>query len=62
MGSIAPQLIYLTLSLVGIGICIARYGQPKRDQYDLTDVLIAPLLAYALLWWGGFFDPLFGHG
>lgn len=50
-----PQVIYLVLLLISTGIRIARYGEPKRDSYDFTDLVIAPALSISLLYWGGFF-------
>jgi hypothetical protein len=50
-----PEGIYLALVLVSIGICVARFGEQKRDRYDLTDVLVGPAISLSLLWWGGFF-------
>lgn len=51
-----PQLIYLTLLFMGVGIALARFGERKRDSYDWGDVLLAPAVTLALLWWGGFFS------
>ena len=51
----APQIIYLALVAAGIGVSIARYGQPKTDSYDMFDVAVAPALMIGLLYWGGFF-------
>jgi len=49
-----PQLIYLGLLFLKWGITITRYGEPKRDRYDMID-LLAPLVGLGLLYWGGFF-------
>jgi hypothetical protein len=49
-----PQLIYLALSVLGLGIAIAKHGQP-REPYNVVHSLIAICLAWPLLWWGGFF-------
>lgn len=51
----APQIIFLFMMFLGIGISMARFGQQKTDCYDLTDVLIGPLIVIGLLYWGGFF-------
>lgn len=51
-----PEGIYLTILILGVGVAIARFGEPKkRDTYDIADVLISPAIVLALLWWGGFF-------
>lgn len=52
----APQIIYIVLIAIGVGSAMAKYGQPKTDKYDLTDVLISPAIVVGLLWWGGFFS------
>jgi hypothetical protein len=52
----APQLVYLAIVMFGMGVTLAKFGQRKTDSYDLTDLLVAPALGLALLWWGGFFS------
>jgi hypothetical protein len=56
--TIWPQLIYIALCVLGLGYCIAKEGQP-RDPHNLFSSLFGSILVWALLWWGGFFDPLF---
>jgi hypothetical protein len=50
-----PQIIYLLLICIGIGFALARYGEQKRDRYDMFDVFFGPALVLILLWTGGFF-------
>lgn len=50
-----PEGIMLFLIFAGVGISIARFGEQKRDGYDWMDVLFAPAISIALLYWGGFF-------
>lgn len=50
-----PQIILSALMLLGMGNSIAKYGKPKTDSYDLTDIVIAPAIVFSLLWWGGFY-------
>lgn len=61
MGSIAPQLIYLGLSVLGLGVILANHGKP-REPHNFVATFIVTILVWTILWWGGFFDPLFGHG
>ncbi|MDO8596389.1 MAG: hypothetical protein Q7R45_07180 [Sulfuricaulis sp.] len=49
-----PQIVVAALVLIDVGINSARYGQQKTDKYDMTDVLLAPALLVALLYFGGF--------
>ncbi len=51
----APELIWLILVLVGLGIEIERHGDPKTGHYDAFTSLIAAAIGFGLLWWGGFF-------
>jgi hypothetical protein len=54
-----PQAIFLASSLMSIGVAMSRYGEPKKpDKYDMVDVLISPLIGYALLYYGGFFAAI----
>ncbi|WP_172453037.1 hypothetical protein [Xanthomonas arboricola] len=50
-----PQLIYLALAMLGIGLEIARHGEPKTGHHDAVSSIVATFLIIALLWWGGFF-------
>ena len=52
-----PQIIIVALMVLNIGVSLARYGQAKRDTYDLADVLFAPAIMLGILYWGGFFSP-----
>jgi hypothetical protein len=54
-----PQWTYLALLMIGLGVSLARFGEPKRDRYDFVD-LLAPALALWLLWMGNFFAPITG--
>lgn len=58
--TIWPQLIYLSLCVLGLGVHIAMHGKP-RPPYSMWYALISIAIAWPLLWWGGFFDPLFNR-
>lgn len=51
----APQFILFAMLAVNMGICMARFGEAKRDKYDLMDLVGGPALTVGLLYWGGFF-------
>lgn len=51
----APQLIFLALMALNMGVCIARFGQRKTDHYNGVDVFVGPAITLGLLYWGGFF-------
>ncbi|WNL50900.1 hypothetical protein Murka_0064 [Xanthomonas phage Murka] len=52
----APQLIYLALMFVGIGIAVSKHGQPETGKHNAWVTLIASALVINLLLWGGFFS------
>lgn len=52
--SLWPQFTVAGLMLINLGISMARFGEPKRDSYGITDVLIGPAITAWLLYMGGF--------
>lgn len=52
-----PQIIYIALSLLGVGVVTAKHGQP-RGNYSIFTTLFAEAIMVALLYWGGFFDGI----
>ena len=53
-----PQLIYLALGLIGLGIECARHGEEKKKKYDGWTTFFAMIIIWAILLWGGFWQPL----
>lgn len=53
-----PQIIYLVLLILGLLIVIVKDGQP-RDPYNFWETLSSTLLCNIILYWGGFWGPLF---
>lgn len=51
----APQLIYLLLVGISLGVDIAKHGTPRTGKHDAWSGLIAMVAMLALLYWGGFF-------
>ena len=49
-----PQVIYIALTFMGLGVSIIKHGQP-RLPHSMWTHLLAIAIAYPLLWWGGFF-------
>lgn len=51
-----PEGIYIALSFMGLGVALARknVGAPPAELTPGTQI-IAMIVAYTLLWWGGFF-------
>ena len=50
-----PQIIYLMLVAIGLGITIEEHGKPKDGINNFWATFIAQALTIALLVWGGFF-------
>ena len=53
-----PQIIYLMIVAVGLGIALVLHGKP-RDGHSFWTQLISSVIALGLLYWGGFFDVFF---
>lgn len=53
-----PQIIFLVLISLDMGIAIAKHKQPKNN-YNIWDSLIGQLIILLLLYWGGFFNVFF---
>ena len=51
-----PQALYLALVMLGIGLDLARHGEPKKPaRHNVWTTIVASALVLLLLWWGGFF-------
>ena len=51
-----PQIIYLSLILLGLGLQIDRHGKPKDGTHNIWVDLFSTGLIMLILYWGGFFD------
>ena len=51
-----PQITYLVLLGLSLGISMARHGSPRTDRHNFWIALIAESLLLGLLWVGGFFS------
>jgi len=49
-----PQITVAALIVFGMGVAGARFGTPKRDNYDFIDAIVGPALMTWLLYMGGF--------
>ncbi len=50
----APQIIYVVLSMLGLGFVLAKDGEASRP-YSFYRSLFSFTIIIPLLWWGGFF-------
>jgi hypothetical protein len=51
------QLVYLSLTVLSLGISIAKHGEPRTPHNCLVEI-IGITISLSLLYWGGFFDGL----
>lgn len=50
-----PQIIWILLTAMHVGINISRHGETERGKYNGISSAIAAGLVAGLLYWGGFF-------
>ena len=50
----APQIVWLALAFLSIGISIAKHGEPQ-ENYSFPLKMIGIALGAWILYWGGFF-------
>lgn len=54
-----PQLIYLALVLIGLGIAFEQHGKPKKGNHNTWISCISQTIIIIVLYYGGFFDCFF---
>jgi hypothetical protein len=52
----APEIVYIILVSLSLGITAAQHGEPKKGKESIFQTLISHSLTFALLYWGGFFS------
>ena len=53
-----PQLIYLALAFLGVGIAISEHGKPKKGNNNAWVTFTAFVTTVILLYYGGFFNAM----
>ena len=53
-----PQLIYLAIGLIGLGMECAKHGEEKKEKHNGWTTFFAQIIIWFILWWGGFWQPL----
>jgi hypothetical protein len=48
-------MIYLALVVLGLGVELAKDGQPKTGKHSFCWQLVGVAIPCGLLYWGGFF-------
>ncbi len=51
----APQIIWIVLAVLGVGISLAKDGEPKTDSHSFMTSVICTSIVASILYWGGFF-------
>ena len=51
-----PQIIYVAIVILGLGVELERHGKPKEGKYNFITSALVTGLVFGLLYWGGFFD------
>ena len=55
----APQIVFLVWLFLNALIVASLDGKPRADPFNFGQTLLRDLLLLILLYWGGFFNPLF---
>ena len=53
-----PQIIWVCMAGIGLGVHIAKHGEPNVQKFHAGAKLVYVLLMAGLLYWGGFFDGM----
>ena len=53
-----PQLNYLGLTFLGLGLHAAKHGEPKESKYNILHYLFNCIVTITILYYGHFFDPI----
>jgi len=61
MKSILPQLIYLGLVAIGLGVQLEQHGKPKTGNHNVLLALLGAAVGLSIQYWGGFYDGLLGR-
>jgi hypothetical protein len=56
-----PQIILICLYLFGLFKSAHVHGKEKSGKNNFFIDFITVLLMFALLYWGGFFNPILSH-
>ena len=59
-GTDLPQLLWIALMALALGVALAKNGQPETGTHRLHVTVLAVAIQAGLLYWGGFFNQLLG--
>lgn len=49
-----PQITFLALTMMGLGMNLALHGK-SRGEYNFFGSIFNTAIVLSILWWGGFF-------
>lgn len=52
----APQLIYIALVALSLGVSLAKNGQIEVKKHTFLGTLFGAIVMTSLIYWGGFFE------
>lgn len=50
-----PQVVYIGLMALSIGITLALHGQPRTGKHNVGYAVIGAAISLGVVYWGGFF-------
>ena len=54
-----PQIIWIVMAVMNFTTYVINHGKPvKTKNHNMWVALVSTVLAFSLLWWGGFFSPV----
>ena len=51
-----PQITYIAITGITLGVQLANHGKPRSGNHDFGASILATAILYVLLWQGGFFS------
>lgn len=49
------RIVFTVWLTLGLGVSLAKHGEPRSDHYNFWTYLISAVLQVLLLWGGGFY-------
>jgi hypothetical protein len=54
-----PQIIVIVWIALTVGMHLEKHGKTRTSEYNFFSALFTFAIFAGLLFWGGFFDPMF---
>lgn len=56
-----PQIIMLSIWMISLGVNISKHGEERNSKYNAYHFIIAKMIIFAILYYGGFWNVLINH-